>query len=142
MLTIGRLAGKAGVTRDTLRFYERVGLIVPGEKNSSGYRLYPEGVLPTLRFIKAAQRCGFSLAEIGRLVQGEASRAKSAHQLAVQKKQELAEAVAVMKAMVAALDVFIATAPYEAVPHRAGQSALVTAFCENGDAARRVRASR
>lgn len=69
MLTIGRLAAVAGVTADRIRFYERQGLISAVRKNESGYRLYDEAAVRRLTFIRQAQQCGFSLAEIRELLE-------------------------------------------------------------------------
>ena len=58
MLTIGKLAAAAGVRSDTLRYYEREGLIEPAGKSPAGYRLYDQDSARRLRFIKQAQHCG------------------------------------------------------------------------------------
>ena len=63
-LTIGRLAKKAGVTVDTVRFYERRGLIAEPARTPANYRLYPQEDIARLRFIKKAKLLGFSLNEI------------------------------------------------------------------------------
>ena len=68
MLTIGKLAALSEVSADTLRFYERQGLIVPASKSAAGYRLYGEDAVVRLRFIKQARECGFTLAEIEQLL--------------------------------------------------------------------------
>ncbi|MBX3693517.1 MerR family DNA-binding protein [Dokdonella sp.] len=65
---IGRLAEHAGVGIDTVRYYERAGLLAPAGRSPSGYRQYGEGELRRLRFIRRAQHLGFSLAEIGDLL--------------------------------------------------------------------------
>jgi DNA-binding transcriptional MerR regulator len=62
-MRIGELALAAGLSRDTLRFYEQRGLIVSA-RSSNGYRTYPAGTLELLGYIRTAQRLGFSLAEI------------------------------------------------------------------------------
>ena len=62
--TIGRLAALAGVGIDTVRYYERSGLLSPAERSASGYRRYGDDELRQLRFIRRAQRLGFTLAEI------------------------------------------------------------------------------
>ena len=67
-LTIGRIAKKAGVTIDTVRFYERCGLIAEPPKSASNYRLYPEEDAARLSFIRQAKDLGFSLAEIKELL--------------------------------------------------------------------------
>ena len=68
MYTIGKLARKTRVKADSIRFYERQGLIGPEAKTRSGYRLYTDAAVRRLLVIKNAQRCGFSLDEIGTLL--------------------------------------------------------------------------
>jgi len=63
-LTIGKLSKLAGVTNDTVRFYERCGLIDHVSRSESNYRLYHEKDARRLRFIKRAKELGFSLNEI------------------------------------------------------------------------------
>jgi MerR family transcriptional regulator, copper efflux regulator len=65
---IGQLAGKAGVTAKTLRYYERIGLLTAPVRSESGYRDYPVEVLRRLGFIKAAQAIGLSLGEIRQVI--------------------------------------------------------------------------
>jgi MerR family copper efflux transcriptional regulator len=67
-LTIGKLSKMAGVTNDTVRFYERCGLIDPVGRSESNYRLYHEDDAVRLRFIKRAKELGFSLNEIKSLL--------------------------------------------------------------------------
>ncbi len=73
-LTIGRLAKKAGVNLETVRFYERRGLLPRPPRSSSGYRLFPADAARRLRFIRRAQELGFSLKEIGELLSLRVSR--------------------------------------------------------------------
>lgn len=63
-LTIGRLADRADVGVETIRFYERQGLLPEPPRTQSGYRQYPEDQVDRIRFIKRGQELGFSLAEI------------------------------------------------------------------------------
>lgn len=67
-LTIGRLARQAGVHVETLRFYERKGLLPRPPRSASGYRMFPADAARRLRFIRRAQELGFSLKEIGELL--------------------------------------------------------------------------
>jgi len=67
-MTIGRLARRAGVSVDTLRFYERKGLVVRPQRMLSGYRNYPDDAIDRLRFVKDAKGLGFSLREIQELL--------------------------------------------------------------------------
>ncbi|GAA1745058.1 Hg(II)-responsive transcriptional regulator [Luedemannella helvata] len=64
----GELARAAGVNPQTLRYYERRGLLAEPRRSPGGHRLYPAGALTTLRVIKAAQRLGFTLDEVAELV--------------------------------------------------------------------------
>lgn len=67
-LTIGKLSKMAGVTNDTVRFYERCGLIDTAGRSESNYRVYREEDANRLRFIKRAKELGFSLNEIKELL--------------------------------------------------------------------------
>jgi MerR family copper efflux transcriptional regulator len=66
--TIGKLASLAGVGIDTVRSYERSGLLEPAARSPSGYRHYGDDELRQLRFIRRAQRLGFTLSEIQELL--------------------------------------------------------------------------
>jgi MerR family mercuric resistance operon transcriptional regulator len=67
-LTIGQVARQAQVGVETVRFYERQGLLEEPNRRESGYREYPEAVVSRLRFIKRAKELGFSLKEIKELL--------------------------------------------------------------------------
>ena len=67
-LTIGKLARQANVGVETLRYYERRGLIEPQCRTDSGYRLYDDDARKRLQFIRRAQTLGFSLDEVGELL--------------------------------------------------------------------------
>src|SRR3989475_12935888 len=67
-LTIGRLAKQAGVNVETVRFYERRGLLPKPPRSASGYRLLPADTARRLKFIRRAQALGVSLAEIAELL--------------------------------------------------------------------------
>jgi MerR family mercuric resistance operon transcriptional regulator len=67
-LTTGRVARLAGVNVETLRYYERRGLLPAPPRISSGYRDYPPEAVQVVRFIKQAQGLGFSLKEIEELL--------------------------------------------------------------------------
>jgi DNA-binding transcriptional MerR regulator len=63
-LRSGEVAARAAVNVQTLRYYERIGLLPEPRRLSSGYRAYRPGVVGTVRFIKRAQALGFPLTEI------------------------------------------------------------------------------
>ena len=67
-LTIGRLAKAAEVNIETIRHYQRKGLIVEPEKPLGGFRHYPDTSVDRIRFVKRAQQLGFSLEEIKQLL--------------------------------------------------------------------------
>lgn len=67
-LTIGKLAELCGVHIETIRYYQRRGLLPAPERPAEGYRRYPEGLAHRLHFIRSAQELGFTLREIGELL--------------------------------------------------------------------------
>jgi Hg(II)-responsive transcriptional regulator len=67
-LTIGQVARNAGVGIETIRFYEREGLLEEPPRRASGYRQYSEQVIKRIHFIKRTQQLGFSLKEITELL--------------------------------------------------------------------------
>jgi DNA-binding transcriptional MerR regulator len=68
-LRSGQVAKAAGVNRETLRYYERRGIIKEPQRTLGGHRLYPEQAVTTLRIVKTAQRLGFTLAEVAELLE-------------------------------------------------------------------------
>ncbi|MHC4428465.1 MAG: MerR family transcriptional regulator [Planctomycetota bacterium] len=68
VLTIGQLARQAGVGVETIRFYERSGLIAEPPRGNSGYRHYSPDAVLRIRFIRHAKELGFSLKEIAELL--------------------------------------------------------------------------
>ncbi len=73
-LSIGELAKRADVAIDTVRYYERSGLLQPAGRLASGYRRYGLEELKRLRFIRRAKALGFSLEEVGALLTLSAER--------------------------------------------------------------------
>ena len=73
-LKIGELAALAKVSRDTLRFYEKHGLITPSARNASGYRLYSDADVHRISFIISAKEVGFTLNEIHQLLKLEVTK--------------------------------------------------------------------
>lgn len=85
MYTISKLAKAANVGIETIRFYERKGLLEQPIKPMQGYRQYTEQALSRVLFIKRAQYLGFTLAEISSLLILSASNCEDVQQLAEQK---------------------------------------------------------
>jgi DNA-binding transcriptional MerR regulator len=67
--TISALADTLGLSSDTLRYYDRLGLLRPTERTAAGYRLYDETAAERLRFIRGAQRMGLQLGDIKELLE-------------------------------------------------------------------------
>jgi DNA-binding transcriptional MerR regulator len=67
-LTVSGLAERVGLTADTVRYYDRLGLLPKPPRSDAGYRLFDEGTARRLRFIKGAQRVGLRLREISELL--------------------------------------------------------------------------
>lgn len=85
-MTIGRLAGFAGVNVETIRFYQRQGLLDEPRKPSKGYRRYPPSAASRVGFIKRAQELGFTLAEVKNLLRLEDGQScRETHDLAKHK---------------------------------------------------------
>ncbi len=68
MMTRSEVAERAGVGPETVRYYERRGLLPDPPRSAAGYRLYDESQVERLRFIGRAQKLGFTLAEISELL--------------------------------------------------------------------------
>ncbi len=106
-LTIGKVATIVNVTTDTLRYYEREGLVDPASKGANGYRLYDRDTVRRIRFIKEAQHCGFTLTEIRMLLDlraRDAACCDDVRRVAVEKKLQLEAKIKAMKAMSKTLD--------------------------------------
>ena len=100
MLKIGEVSQMSGIGIEALRFYERSGLLGKPLRSMSGYRLYDEGVLERLAFIKKAQTLGFSLDEIGRIIkdaQSGASPCDDVREIVRRRLNELDERMREMK---------------------------------------------
>lgn len=119
MLTIGKLAARAQMSAEALRYYEQEKLIVPDAKSVAGYRLYRPDSLARIRFIQQAQQCGFTLAEIRELLvlqTGSSACCGDVRRVAVEKKLQLEGKIAAMKAMSKTLDLLIADCKVDAHP--------------------------
>ena len=108
-LRIGDVARFAGVNVQTLRYYERRGLVVPPFRRHSGQREYDKADVRRVRVIKAAQRLGFTLAEIQEMFDLSAHRrgTPDLHALATAKVVEIDERIATLQAMRADLSAVI-----------------------------------
>lgn len=98
-LTIGAVAKRAGVPIDTIRYYEREGLLPEPLRRASGYRSYGEGTVAQLRFIRRAKALGFTLEEIRDLLALSADRQRGVKAV----KQRAEERLAAIETRIAEL---------------------------------------
>lgn len=102
--TISQLAGTVGINVETVRYYERRGLIKQPAKPAQGYRLYPEATLDRILFIKRAQELGFTLEEIAHLLALGESPCREAQAMAGQKIASVRAKIADLVRLEAVLD--------------------------------------
>lgn len=103
-LSIGKLAEAAGVNVETVRYYQRRGLLAEPPKPLGGQRRYPDGFVARIRFIKRAQALGFTLDEIATLLALDGARACArTRALAVHKRAMLEGKIAALTALDTAL---------------------------------------
>ena len=102
-LRAGEVAARAGVHRETLRYYERRGLLPAPPRQTSGYRAYPAEAVERVRLIKWAQRLGFTLREIAELTRIPRDhvhgRGRQVRLRADAKIREIDEKIATLRAM-------------------------------------------
>lgn len=114
-MTIGKVARKAAVGVETVRFYERRGLIEqPPKPALSGYRVYPDEAVGRIRFIRQAQGLGFSLREIKDLISLRAdpqTDCADVRERATAKRADVDRKIAELHRIRAALDALIAACP-------------------------------
>ena len=103
-LTIGKLAKQSGITIATVRYYQRIGLLIEPEKPAKGYRIYPVAAISRIRFIKRAQQTGFSLKEIAELLLLDSGQCVDIRKFAELKLQQIEKQIQDLKALRHALD--------------------------------------
>jgi MerR family transcriptional regulator, mercuric resistance operon regulatory protein len=88
-MTIGKLAKQAEVTVETIRHYQRIGLLNEPTKAQGSYRLYPPDAIGRIRFIKRAQQAGFNLKEIAELLSFDGTHCSYVQKIAEQKCRQI-----------------------------------------------------
>jgi MerR family mercuric resistance operon transcriptional regulator len=106
-LRSSQVAEAAGVNLQTLRYYERRGLLAEPERSLGGHRLYPAGAVTVLRIIKAAQRLGFTLDEVADLL--EAGRHRHGRRADAGLRARARTKLAEVEAKIADLQVIVGT---------------------------------
>lgn len=105
-MNIGQAAEASGVSAKMIRYYEQIGLIEPPTRSQSGYRVYAEPNVHTLRFVRRARSLGFSVEETGSLLALWRDRSRASadvKSLALKHVAELEEKAAALQTMAATL---------------------------------------
>jgi DNA-binding transcriptional MerR regulator len=92
-IKIGEFAERCGVSRDTVRFYERVGLLPKPSRSESRHRIYDRKAVARLQFIRGAQRLGLTLEDIRRLLLVHETRGPDAGKRIVELLRSRADAI-------------------------------------------------
>lgn len=111
MYLIGEAARRSGISVDTLRYYEKESLVMPAARSAAGYRKYDDGAVRRIRFIRHAQHCGFTLAEIRELLALKSTACSccgDVRSVAIRTRDRVAGRLAALEAMARALDELIA----------------------------------
>jgi Hg(II)-responsive transcriptional regulator len=111
-MRIGEVAARAGVNVQTLRYYERRGLLKEPDRRPSGYREYPPETVQIVRFVKRAQELGFTLGEIQALLRLRSDRRARCADVRARARAKLADIegrIETLRAMKRALEVLLAT---------------------------------
>lgn len=102
--TIGALARSAGVNVETIRYYQRIGLLLRPQRPAGGIRHYGPDDLARVRFVKAAQRLGFALDEVASLLKlQDGTHCSEARRIAERKLEDVRSKLADLGRMEAAL---------------------------------------
>lgn len=106
-LTIGQLARAAQVNVETIRYYQRIGLVDEPARPPRGYRRYSPATAGRIRFIKRAQQLGFTLHEVADLLTLDDGDCHQARELAEYKRTNIQQRIKDLRAMQQALDALI-----------------------------------
>ena len=98
-MTIGNLARAAGVNVETIRYYQRIGLVDKPLKPSQGYRRYPAAIIDRIQLIKRAQELGFTLNEITELLSLDDGNCDAARTIAEHKREVIQQRIKDLQAM-------------------------------------------
>jgi MerR family copper efflux transcriptional regulator len=98
-LTIGHLAREAGINLETVRYYERQGLLPKPPRSAFGYRLFPSEAARRLRFIQRAKELGFSLREIQELLSLRVSPTTKSAEIRARAEAEIADIEAKIRSL-------------------------------------------
>ncbi len=126
-LTIGKLAKQSGVTVETIRYYQRKGLLFEPDKPLSGYRLYSQDAVSRIHFIKRAQKSGFTLKEVSELLSLDNGHCEDVRKMAEQKRDQVAHQIKDLSMLLEALDELVVSCESDSTVN---QCALIDAFSD------------
>ena len=118
-LTRGALAARTGCNIETIRYYERVGLLPPPPRTAGGHRLYGEGLVRRLNFVRRSRDLGFSIEEIRellRLVDGGTYTCREVEKLARDHMREIRRKIADLRRLQRVFEMMAAQCSGNAVP--------------------------
>lgn len=128
-ITIGRLAAASGVGVETIRFYQRSGLLAEPRRPALGYREYGEADVRRIRFIKRAQTLGFGLQDIADLLKLDGPQTcRTTHDLALTKLQAVKSKIDSLKAIEKALKFMIRQCDLD---HETGTCPIIQALVQD-----------
>jgi MerR family mercuric resistance operon transcriptional regulator len=128
-LTIGRLAQSSGVGVETVRFYQRSGLLVEPTRPYSGFRKYSQNDVQRIRFIKRAQTLGFNLENIAELLKLDGPQACDVtHDLAVENLHLVEEKIAALILIQGALQNMVRQCELK---HKQGTCPIIQSLAHN-----------
>jgi MerR family transcriptional regulator, copper efflux regulator len=115
LYSIGQVAKQSGVSVETIRYYEKEGLIEEPERKESGYRQYKREAIARLSFIQQAKELGFSLKEIGELLSIKSdAKCSAVKQLAQEKLDDIESKIKMLQRMRKSLKKLINVCPGQA----------------------------
>lgn len=129
-LTIGNLAKQAEVTVETIRYYQRIGMLDEPGKPGNGYRHYPPHAIARIRFIKRAQQAGFTLKEIAQLLSLDTDHCADVRKIAEQKCQQIDAQIKDLTALRNVLDALVKRCQSDSL---AEHCSLIDALSNNSD---------
>ena len=106
-MTIGQLTKTTGANRETVRYYEEIGLLDTPAKNESGYRIYTPETIKRLEFIRGAKELGFTLNEIQKLIKlstGEINRCSEVQEFVTEKLSKIREQIKHLQSLTGVLE--------------------------------------
>jgi len=116
-ITIGKLANLSDVSVETIRYYQKIDLFEEPEKPLNGYRLYTSDHIRQLKFIKKAQRLGFSLQEVAELLDIDSGKCSDVQAKALLKRDQISQQITELKTLETTLNELINACAHSSETH-------------------------